>query len=249
MDIKTHFRSVTAELDALKGRVRNFIQDAHWLTDGEWKESVLRSCLRRCLPATVEVGRGFVVGPNATSDQVDVLIYAADKPVLFRDGDLVFVTHDALIGMIEVKTAVTRTSFHKAVKKLADNTVRIAPYSRSHIIYGLFAYENKGVTPEYALRALQDAAGGDAHRVIDIVALGSDLFARWWRLDPIHEPGHGRREAKRWHTYHLAGMAPGYFIHNIVEFLNPESVEQNDGVWFPIDGKECFKNGEMSLAT
>ena len=247
MDIQTHFRSVTAELDALKGRVRNFIHGAHWQTDGEWKESVLRSSLRRCLPTTVEVGRGFVVGPNGTSDQIDVLIYDASKPVLFRDGDLAFVTHDALVAMIEVKTSVTNSSFQSAVEKLTDNITRIVPHSRHNKLFGVFAYENNGVTPEGALDALFSAAAGNARRVIDIASLGADFFVRWWRLDPIYERGHGRREANRWHTYQLNAMAPGYFIHNVVEFLNPESIEENDGVWFPIDGKESRKTGERGV--
>ncbi|MBU8977509.1 hypothetical protein JI752_015265 [Lysobacter sp. MMG2] len=37
------FRSIKLEMDALKGRVRQLIDDKHWLTDGEWKETVLRT--------------------------------------------------------------------------------------------------------------------------------------------------------------------------------------------------------------
>ena len=52
-----YFISLSNELSSLKNRVRNFIQGEHWLTDGEWKESVLRSFLRRNLPKSVEIGR------------------------------------------------------------------------------------------------------------------------------------------------------------------------------------------------
>jgi len=51
-----YFESLATELDALKNRVRNFIQDRHWQTDGEWKESVLRAFLRRNLPKSVQIG-------------------------------------------------------------------------------------------------------------------------------------------------------------------------------------------------
>lgn len=247
MDVKTHFRSLTNELEALKNRVRNFIADAHWQTDGEWKESVLRSFLRRCLPVKVEVGRGFVVGPRATSDQIDVLLYSTEKPVLFRDGNLVFVTHDALIGMIEVKSSVNNHTFSLAVEKLAENASRIIPHSRSSKLLGLFAYENDGLTSDSALRGLREAAQGASKRVVELSSVGSDFFTRWWHLEPRQEPGRGRRPADRWHTYHLESMAPAYFIHNVVEFLNPESVEQNQGIWFPLDGKEAYKVGEMGL--
>jgi hypothetical protein len=61
MDVPRYSQSLLGELEALKDRVRQFIHDHHWLTDGEWKEGVLRNFPRRNLPNTVEVGRGFVV--------------------------------------------------------------------------------------------------------------------------------------------------------------------------------------------
>ena len=247
MDTTTYFKSLTAELDALKNRVRNFIAGAHWQTDGEWKESVLRSLLRRCLPENIRVGRGFVVGPNATSNQIDVLIYSANKPVLFRDGDLVFITHDALIGMIEVKTSVNKQIFKEAVLKLAENADRVIPHGRNTKLIGLFAYDNDGVTHDDALRALQDAAHGEVKRVVDISTFGSDLFTRWWQLEPNRNGGSGRQRVDRWHAYEIKSMAPAYFIHNVLEFLNPESVLQNQDVWFPEEGKESRKVGEIGL--
>lgn len=82
MDAAIYYRSLSQELDALKGRVRYLIEDHHWLTDGEWKESVLRAVLRRHLPATVGVGRGFIVGPRGPSTQIDVLLYDASYPTV-----------------------------------------------------------------------------------------------------------------------------------------------------------------------
>lgn len=92
MNIQEYFKSLTEELQSLKNRVRNFIDTNHWLTDGEWKESVIRYFLKRNLPGTVKVGRGFIIDCAKTSHQIDILIYDDSKPVLFRDGDLVFVT-------------------------------------------------------------------------------------------------------------------------------------------------------------
>lgn len=247
MDTTTYFRSLTDELHALKNRVRNFIDDAHWQTDGEWKESVLRACLRRCLPSSVVVGRGFVVSPDATSDQIDILIYSADKPVLFRDGDLAFITHDALLGMIEVKTSVNNRTYGDAIAKLADNAERVIPTSRSSKIVGLFAYDNDGITAQGALEHLKSAAHGQTKRVVDISCLGCDMFTRWWDLEPRQQPGRGRRPAKRWHAYHLQSMAAGYFIHNIIECVAPESVESNQGIWFPLEGKEVHLDAQLAL--
>ena len=75
MDVKSYFESLTIELESLKNRVRNFIHGAHWLTDGEWKESVLRSVIGRNLPDTVKIGRGFILTEQGLSSQCDILLY------------------------------------------------------------------------------------------------------------------------------------------------------------------------------
>jgi hypothetical protein len=67
IDVPAYFESLSQELHAVKNRVRYLIGLSHLPTDGEWKESVFRSVLRRHLPASVEVGRGFVVGSDGNT--------------------------------------------------------------------------------------------------------------------------------------------------------------------------------------
>src|SRR5688572_15721438 len=86
MDPTHYYKSLSLELDALKDRVRYLIAGSHWPTDGEWKESVLRSVLRRHLPPTVGVGRGFIIGPQTNSAQTDVLLYDTSRPLLHQEG-------------------------------------------------------------------------------------------------------------------------------------------------------------------
>jgi hypothetical protein len=62
-DFLAFHRSLCDELKAIKDRVRNLIQ--HWPTDGAFKESALRSVLRRHLPESVYIGTGFVVTTNS----------------------------------------------------------------------------------------------------------------------------------------------------------------------------------------
>ena len=99
-----YHKSLTNELHALKDRVRNLAE--HWPTDGEYKEAALRTVLRRHLPESLIVGRGFVVTENSGSTQIDLLIVDGNKPTLFRDGDLMFVTPDCVRAVIEVKTTL-----------------------------------------------------------------------------------------------------------------------------------------------
>ena len=74
MDELDYFRSITLEFKALKDRVYHFIGDHHWLTVGQWRESVLRAVLRRHLPQDIGVGHGFVIMRDGPSTQIDILL-------------------------------------------------------------------------------------------------------------------------------------------------------------------------------
>lgn len=142
MGLEEQFKAQTLELEALKNRVRNFSQTKHWQTDGEWKESVLRTVLRRHLPKHLEPLRGFVTDGAQSTRQIDVLIYDSTKPVLFRDGDLVFLTPDAVAGIIEVKSSIdTRARLESALEHLASNIEAIRRCGNMTAFAGLFAFD------------------------------------------------------------------------------------------------------------
>jgi uncharacterized protein DUF6602 len=242
MNTSQYFQSLSQEMRALQNRVRNFIDDAHWLTDGEWKESVLRNFLRPNLPRSVEVGRGFVVSAKGNSNQIDVLIYDSAKPVLFRDGDLVFVTPDAVCGAIEVKSNLNNTSFAQTVAKLTRNISFISSQGRAGKRFAIFSFESSVTTPA-ALDILKSASKGARCDVIDLVCLGDSHFIRW-RYYTAEKP---TVILEAWRSYRLRQMAPGYFLHDFVEFVDHECVNKNAELWFPRDGKENDKDGEISL--
>lgn len=250
MDVAAYFKSLSTELDALKNRVRYLIGTKHLPTDGEWKESILRTILRRHLPSTVEVGRGFVVKPNSPSKQIDVLIYDTSKPLLYQDGDLVMITPDSVKGIIEVKTKLDKISdLEKFTKKLAGNLEFIYndccyENSRNNIFAGLFSYDStlKETRSTEILNVLKSVAGGDHKRVVNHLCLGRSLFVRFWSQSPESEPGYNK-----WHSYYLKDIAPGYFINNVVDAMATDSVRVNQDVWFPTTGKETKKLGEIAL--
>lgn len=239
MDVPAYFRSLGDEIDALKQRVRQIIRGRHWQTDGEWKESVVRQILRRHLPANAIVGRGFVVNANNHTTQLDVLVYKASAPVLFRDGDLVFVTPDAVVGIVEVKSRVTAAVFDDAVEKLADaaELIRVAPNSEA--FSALFAFEAEEQPQRYLERT--KAAAGNSNRGLSFASLGRDRFIRYWELDPLN----GRRFYESWHSYRFDNLSHGYFVHNVVDAVSPQSVFSNRQVWFPDGGKEPFRDGAI----
>lgn len=238
-----YFESLAAELDALKNRVRNFIKDRHWQTDGEWKESVLRAFLRRNLPKSVQIGRGFVLTEREISKQIDILIYDSTKPLLFQDADLVFTSPDAVLGVIEVKTSLNRTSFKKAIEDLCGKSELIETWYPAQRVFGLFSYEDRTGNIEDTLRSVKDVVNGKGSRIIHLVCLGQSKFIRYWNLDPIE----GNRLIDRWHAYRLEKKASGYFIHNVIEAICPHSVLQHQGLWYPREGKELHKIGEIGF--
>lgn len=242
MDTKAYFESLTAEMSAVKDRIRNLIGSKYWPGDGQWKESVLRSVLRRYLPISFEVGSGFVISEDGVSTQIDVLVYDSSGPVLFRDGDFVILTPDVVAAVIEVKTRVRSSDLRPILEKL-DETARFLRKQPKHPkpFIGLFSFEDEPINSQTLLRTLRDVNGGFGNYEIQCIALGQYQFVRFWDFSPSA----GRRRYKKWHAYDLDGNAPGYFVHNVIEHLFPNSVLANNSVWYPAEGKELRKVDEI----
>ncbi|MFZ5994664.1 MAG: DUF6602 domain-containing protein [Thermodesulfobacteriota bacterium] len=247
MDAENYFKDLTNELEALKSRVRHYIHDAHWLSDGEWKESVLRTVLRRHLPGSIGVGRGFIINAEASSTQIDILLYDNTKPILFRDGDFVIITPDAAKGVIEVKTKLWKSDdLRKAINTVSEIAVLVNPagsYGKNQF-YGLFSYEEADFTTDTVLDIIQECVGGQPIRVINCASFGKDIFVRYWPGPPDSPFNSGHY---KWHAYRLENKAPAYFIHNVIDHLYPEWAGQNNEVWYPETGKENYIIAERFL--
>lgn len=241
MDVQSYFESVGLEFRALKQRVRQLIAEVHWQTDGEWKESVLRQILRRHLPATAVVGRGFVVTNESATTQLDVLIHDGSKPVLFRDGDLAFVTPDAVLGIIEVKSRIGPAQLKAAADSVARNIELVRLHPNTRAFSGVFAFEADGNNSQTYLEHVA-AVATNWNRRLDFAAIGESLFLKYWHLDPET----GKRMYQHWRAYKMPELAPGYFIHNVVDSVCPDSVEPNTEVWFPAAGKEQYREGSIA---
>jgi hypothetical protein len=247
MNVSSYFRSLSAELDALKDRIRYLIEDGHWLTDGEGKESILRTILTRHLPANVQAARGFVIDLDWQSTQIDILLYDNSKPALYRDGDLVFITPEAVKGIIEVKTSVDNHDLDVALMKLAKNCEHIEKEVDHEIFVGLFSYEAQiGHHPtQNILERLCETARGRSERVVNHVCLGKDLFFRYWTQHP--DGGPPREGYNSWHAYNVEGMARGYFLQNVIDSASGPEMFLKRGVWYPLQSKELHLVGEISL--
>jgi hypothetical protein len=244
IDIVGYLKSLTAECNAQKDRVRHFIGLNHLLSDGAWKESVLRAMISRTMPATYAVASGFVVTEDEVSTQIDVLIYDTSIPVLYKGGDLVFVPPTACVAIIEVKSRLNATQFRNATQKLADICDLIKQYEpQKRLFAGLFAYEQDGGNYQTLLEHIAAAANGSSQRVVNHAAIGNNTFVKYW---PEH-PDSGAKGYKTWHHYTLTDMAPGYFLHNLMSYLARENLIRGNNVWFPREGKEARCDGTEAL--
>ena len=252
MNVAAHFRSLTQELEAIRDRVRNFsLRTPHWQTDGEWKESALRAMFSRCLPAHIEALRGFAVTQARGSGQIDILLYDSRHPVLSRSGDLVFVTPDAIVGIIEVKSNIgDRSALREALQSLADDaeTIRAAKGAGQRLFVGLFAYTTtiQESSWQTVLDELESTANGSRDRIVNHACLGCSQFGKFWEASP---DGNQHEPYDAWHYYTLTDMAAGYFINNVVAAAAEDSVARNEDVWFPAMSKELHRLGTKPFGT
>ncbi|KVF31170.1 DUF6602 domain-containing protein [Burkholderia vietnamiensis] len=241
MDITRYLKSISAECQALKNRVRDLIDDHHWGTDGAWKESVLRAMISRTIPTTYSVASGFVITEERPSTQIDILIYDNSIPVLYKGGDLVFVPPSACAAIIEVKTSLDAAQFREAATKVADICELIQRYEQGKPLFsGIFAYDGRP-TPRRLLEHINHAANGHEGRIVNHVSIGTSSFVKYWPYDPASND----LLYKHWHHYELQDLAPGYFLHNLMSHLTKEELVRGNNIWFPLEGKEARLTGSQ----
>jgi hypothetical protein len=234
-NIRQYHESLTVELDAVKNRIRSLV--THWPTDGEWREAALRTVLRRHLPGGTLVGRGFIVGRNESSTQIDLLVLKQDKPTLFRDGDLAIVTPDVPRAIAEVKTNLEgRAAWYEAAEKLAKNGELCKRIAKNEPWLGLFTYEGGNPQVEHILDALC-RVHKETGISINCVTCGYDLFVRYWPVGE-HEPGDDAADSSRkyWRAYELNRFSPSYFISNLIDAICNVDRSETDYVWFAHEG-------------
>lgn len=250
MQLGPYFESLSKEMRAVENRVRLLLGNedgnggVHWQTDGEHKETIVRQVLRRIAPRNMVVGRGFIVSPEYTSTQIDVLVYDDRFPVLYQDGDLVVIPPAACLAIVEVKSRLTSAAqFRQHVDKQVQMLKELQSAGVEKAVYcGLFYFAND-VHNRTALGAhLVAASEGQREFAVNHVALGKDIFFKFWESNP-HAPN--APEYLKWHEYVMPNRAFGYFLYNLVI---DRAVVPAHAVYFPTEGKEHYLQNEYPLA-
>jgi hypothetical protein len=243
-------KSVSEELYSVKDRIRNLVE--HWPTDGESKEIALRSVLRRHLPESVILGRGFVVTPSETSTQIDILIVDASKPALFKDGDLLIVTPDAVKGIVEVKSELgSENDVKDAATKLAkiksmcfNNSIE----DENKVWAGMFVFSDTQNNANFNITKRLLGGLYEAYKVsptpINCISFGKNLFLRHWNDGSILS---NSVMGSVYHSYNLQDVSPSYFMGNLIDSISSVGNSSSGFAWFPKQGgKEQYRTHYLS---
>jgi hypothetical protein len=240
-DFVKYWQSLGKDFDATKDRVRNLIGSDHWLTEGTYKEIILRNAISRHLPENLKICTGFVCKEVGASNQIDLIIIDKSSFTLFKEGDLVIVTKSAVRAIIEVKTSLgSQQKIKKTLLKLSENANLIQQRSSEGPFWaGLFVFESpmdeqeKDKKEKLLLQALQKA-DKEASYPVDCVAYGHSTFVKYW-------PRRRDTNGPCWVSYELPDLAAGYFIGNIIAKLTAGLGYEDEAAIFPVEGTKETK--------
>lgn len=230
-DYLAYHQSLRRELDAIKDRIRYLVP--HWATDGSFKESALRVVLGRHLPETLMVARGFVVAGQNRSTELDILIVDRSKPTLFKDGDLVVVTPDAVKAIVEVKTTLgSPYKIAEAMDKLAEAKGLCLGNRRemkhSLVWAGLFVYDSTEDRDKLLFKSLANMFN-KRKAAIDGIAFGPHRIIKHFFINSVT----GSEARNYWQAGVSPDLAATVFIGGLLEAVGEVSYSLGTSAWYP----------------
>lgn len=238
-DIVEYHKSTARELDAVKDRVRNLI-DNQWAHDGRHKEAILKNVIKQFLPKKFDIGTGFVVRReegyglgHEHSNQIDIIVYDTSFPLLFIEGDFVITTPEAVRGIIEVKTNAESQGLLSIIRKMNKNGLFIygGKNNKSRPLFnGLFSYDGFDDIGR-DITAIMERVGQPIidtfyeHRaevnvwdyVVNHISLNKNIFLKHW---------FDFNGSKEYSLYNLEGLSYAYFISNLLYFVTDENIQR-----------------------
>jgi hypothetical protein len=120
-EIQAFLSTFGDELRSKVNRLDNIIGRDHWLSVGNYKESIVRNFLRSTLPKKYEVSTGFILskdfkGNLIKSKQIDIMIWdSSNYSSIFRDDEFVIIPPEACRVIIEVKGKLKLSDISKTI--------------------------------------------------------------------------------------------------------------------------------------
>lgn len=242
MNVRTHYKSITMEMKAVKDRVQNVTE--HWGEVGSWREVVLRNILRRHLPNSLGVGNGFVLTANGVTKQLDVIVYDENYPRYMQEGEFIIITADAVRAIVEVKSSTTSSPLSESLRELSNAANMIRQYTdrereqggvRKPLWVGYFAYELNRTMSSTIGAHVQAACRLQQKGIIHAICAGESNFIRY-KTNTEAQFENIPAQADTWRAYSIDNQAYGYFIANLIGNVCLDSVYFNHQYWFPHDG-------------
>lgn len=237
MSIKDYHKTTTQELMSLTNKVRMLVN--HWGEDGRYKEAVLKNIIKRFLPEKYIIGTGFVIkqveefDQHESSKQIDLIIYENSSPVLFKEGDFVILTPDAVAGIIEVKANLLNQDTATVIKQANENGEFIfsGKTDKTKTLFnGIFSFESRSRMDVERLKEkfiLGDFLHTDNSKKFKVnhIAFDKDWFLKYWPDDMNEQHS----------IYNITDLAFPFFISNLIDLVGKGSVERNPKIWFSTD--------------
>lgn len=233
------YHKITSEkLLALTNKVRNLI--SHWGEDGRYKEADLKNVIGRFLPEKCTIGTGFVIKQTATrgehlsSRQLDLVIYDNASPVLFKEGNFVTLTSDAVRGTIEVKANLQNQELTNVLRQANVNGKFIFEGKDNkkqkffNVVFSYDGYTNNFDIDTFMLNyknsntAFIDDPDYKKFKVTH-VSLNKDWVVKTWNTDK-----------STFNIQHPRLIICVLYFH-LIDTLSNKSVKKNSFIWYASD--------------
>lgn len=88
---------------------------------GMYREKIVSELLTPFLPSKLGVGTGFIItSKNHISTQCDIIIYDKESTPIIENGEQRFFPVESVVGVVEVKSKLSKSNFKDALVKLAN---------------------------------------------------------------------------------------------------------------------------------
>ena len=112
---------------------------------GIYREKIIGNFIAPFLPSRLGIGTGFIItSKNRISTQCDIIIYDKDNTPIIENGEQRFFPIECVVGVIEVKSKMTKSKLKEALLKLSKikelkNDIGTNPYVyRNYKADGIF---------------------------------------------------------------------------------------------------------------
>lgn len=212
-------KSITAELDILKNRVRDLIWGVNRSEEWRYKEAILKNMINRFLPTWLSIWTWFIKSKDVISTQIDLIIYDNRYPIFFIEWDFIVVSKIAVMWIIEVKSKIYKTwntTLENTINKIIDIKNRFQCINDEWFVW-IFSFESEiNINNEYDL-------------------INNNVTNSWWYVNHISLwPNQFIKYRPKWTNKHLTWNAAqtnqyrlydindlwfSYFIWNLINKL------------------------------